>query len=120
MNLIFNSISSFRKSALDAKTSISNELKGANYSATEVSTFRRLLPQVSDFRLEKFVLTKFYHFYFFSQILASTAKNFLLFDLGLSVVFPTIVIPALTGLAEDKNPDEFLHLSPSAASWFGE
>lgn len=31
------------------------------------------------------------------QVLATTVKNFLLFDMGLCTAFPTIVIPALTG-----------------------
>uniref|UniRef100_A0A182R125 Major facilitator superfamily (MFS) profile domain-containing protein n=1 Tax=Anopheles farauti TaxID=69004 RepID=A0A182R125_9DIPT len=62
----------------------------------EVSTFRRILP----------------------QILASTAKNFLLLDLGMAVAFPTIVIPALRGI-KNRAPDEFLHFSPQEASWFG-
>lgn len=53
------------------------------------------------------------------QILASTIKNFLLLDLGLSVAFPTIVIPALTGHGNSYNADEYLRLSPSDASWFG-
>uniref|UniRef100_A0A182NQQ7 Major facilitator superfamily (MFS) profile domain-containing protein n=1 Tax=Anopheles dirus TaxID=7168 RepID=A0A182NQQ7_9DIPT len=62
----------------------------------EVSTFRRILP----------------------QILASTAKNFLLLDLGMAVAFPTIVIPALRGI-KNRAPDEFLHFTPQEASWFG-
>uniref|UniRef100_A0AAG5D5T8 Major facilitator superfamily (MFS) profile domain-containing protein n=1 Tax=Anopheles atroparvus TaxID=41427 RepID=A0AAG5D5T8_ANOAO len=62
----------------------------------EVSAFRRILP----------------------QILASTAKNFLLLDLGMAVAFPTIVIPALRGI-KNRAPDEFLHFSPQQASWFG-
>lgn len=52
------------------------------------------------------------------QILASTAKNFLLLDLGMAVAFPTIVIPALRGL-KNRAPDEFLHFDPAQASWFG-
>lgn len=53
------------------------------------------------------------------QILASTAKNFLLLDLGMAVAFPTIVIPALRGLKNRAN-DEFLNFTPVQASWFGE
>ena len=52
------------------------------------------------------------------QILASTAKNLLLLDLGMAVSFPTIVIPALRGLkAHDK---DFLSFTDVQASWFGE
>lgn len=62
----------------------------------DVSTFRRILPQV----------------------LASSAKNFLLLDLGMSIAFPTIVIPALRGL-KNRDENEFLWLSDVQASWFG-
>jgi hypothetical protein len=49
----------------------------------EISYFRRILP----------------------QILASSAKNLLLLDLGMAVSIPTIVIPALRGLKEHDNND---------------
>lgn len=52
------------------------------------------------------------------QILASTAKNLLLLDLGMAVSFPTIVIPALRGLKAHDNQD-FLSFTDSQASWFG-
>lgn len=63
----------------------------------EASTFRTILPQV----------------------LASTAKNFLLFDLGLAVAFPTIVIPALRGTIENLDNPETLYFTEEQASWFG-
>lgn len=69
---------------------------------------------------------------YMSQILASTIKNFLLFDLGLAVAFPTIVIPALkinnavvdtgnytTVILEDNGPVESFHLTAEQISWFG-
>jgi len=49
----------------------------------DISTFRRILP----------------------QILASSAKNLLLLDLGMAISFPTIVIPALRGLKVHDNND---------------
>lgn len=52
------------------------------------------------------------------QILASTAKNLLLLDLGMAVSFPTIVIPALKGLKQHDNAD-FLSFTDVQASWFG-
>lgn len=55
----------------------------------------------------------------FWQILASTIKNFLLLDLGLSIAFPTIVIPALTGLNSEINPNETIQLTAVQASWLG-
>jgi MFS family permease len=61
----------------------------------EISVFRTILP----------------------QILASTAKNLLLLDLGMAVSFPTIVIPALKGLKAHDNQD-FLSFTDSQASWF--
>ena len=54
-----------------------------NEKLKSISTFRRILP----------------------QILASSAKNLLLLDLGMAVSFPTIVIPALRGLKEHDNND---------------
>lgn len=70
---------------------------------------------------------------YLSQILASTIKNFLLFDLGLAVAFPTIVIPALqykdpivatngTGLVLDIEVDarvESFFLTAEQITWFG-
>lgn len=38
-------------------------------------------------------------------------------NVGLSIQFPTIAIPALTDVVNDST--EVIHLSPSAASWFG-
>lgn len=55
----------------------------------------------------------------FAQIVATTIKNFLLLDLGLALAFPTIVIPALTGIDEVHNPNEYLHMTPSQSSWLG-
>lgn len=46
-------------------------------------------------------------------------KNFLLVDLGMSIVFPSIVIPALTGIFNDFNQNEMLSMTPVQASWFG-
>lgn len=62
----------------------------------EISTFRRILP----------------------QILASSAKNLLLLDLGMSVAFPTILIASLKGLKAHDNND-FLSFDNVQASWFG-
>lgn len=63
----------------------------------EISRFRTILP----------------------QILASSAKNLLLLDLGMAVSFPTIVIPALKGLKAHDNSD-ILSFTDVQASWFGE
>lgn len=68
---------------------------------------------------------------YMSQILASTIKNLLLFDLGLAVAFPTIVIPALqyknpvveTGnitavIIDNDGPMENFYLNAEQISWF--
>ncbi|KAJ9574449.1 hypothetical protein L9F63_008375 [Diploptera punctata] len=47
------------------------------------------------------------------QVLASTAKNMILLDLGMTVAFPTIVIPAL------HNTADALSLNNEQTSWFG-
>lgn len=53
------------------------------------------------------------------QIIASTIKNFLIFDLGLALGFPTIVIPSLTGITQNVDSPEKLYFSHEQASWFG-
>lgn len=64
-------------------TSSNTEKRHDDEKLKEISAFRRIMP----------------------QILASSAKNLLLLDLGLAVAFPTIVIPALRGLKEHDNND---------------
>lgn len=53
----------------------------------------------------------------FTQFLASSAKNLLIWNLGSILVFPAIVIPPLTGI--DKGTNEPLSISASQASWLG-
>lgn len=54
------------------------------------------------------------------QILASMAKNLLILDLGLAGAFPTIAIPALSGLkASDGVHEEPFKFTEVQASWFG-
>lgn len=50
------------------------------------------------------------------QILAVTVKNVLLFDFGLSLGFPTILIPNLSG----DDPHEIILLDQNGISWIGE
>lgn len=64
---------------------------------SEAGTFRKILP----------------------QLIASTIKNFLIFDLGLALGFPTIVIPYLTGITQNSGNPETLYFSHEQASWFG-
>lgn len=70
-----------------------------NTGATEfqhVSAFRRILPQV----------------------LASFVKHLLILDLAISMSFPAVLIPQLTGV-RNRAPDEILYLNDMQASWFG-
>lgn len=52
-------------------------------------------------------------------MLASTLKNFLAASLGLFISFPILVIPSLTGVSRELNPDEMLSISAAQASWLG-
>ncbi|GAB0097351.1 facilitated trehalose transporter Tret1 [Sergentomyia squamirostris] len=52
------------------------------------------------------------------QILASTAKNLLILDIGLAAAFPTIAIPPLLGTVEGGE-EEIFHFTAEQASWFG-
>lgn len=71
--------------------SLSNEKSGETEEKNEETTIRRLMP----------------------QILAVTAKNTLALNFGLSIGFPTIVIPALLA------PDADIILSKEQISWLG-
>ncbi|GAB0097352.1 facilitated trehalose transporter Tret1 [Sergentomyia squamirostris] len=54
------------------------------------------------------------------QILACVAKNLILIDIGMSIVFPSIVIPILQGTnPERRGSEELLRFTDSQASWFG-
>lgn len=53
------------------------------------------------------------------QVIACSVKNLLLIDLGLAVGFSTIVIPVLSGLQADRNPNETLRFDAVQMSWFG-
>lgn len=54
------------------------------------------------------------------QFIASFARNLLYISLGLSDAFMTIVIPALTGISTELNPNETLRITAEQASWLGE
>lgn len=43
----------------------------------------------------------------------------IMIGIGLAAAFPTVVIPVLRGLQNDRNPAEFLFLSDVEASWYG-
>lgn len=53
------------------------------------------------------------------QAIAVTIKNFLLLDLGIVTAFPVILIPALTGLSSETNPNETIRITAVEASWLG-
>lgn len=81
----------------DSKQTTENLDDSDSTAPDKVTAFRRILP----------------------QFLASSAKNLLIVDLGLTMAFPSIVIPALTGLNQSLNPNEMLHMTPVQASWLG-
>lgn len=94
----------------------------------KVSSFRRVLPQVSQIIASLFDLaflqkkkkTSFYFFFSKFQFLASIAQNLLSGNMGLALAFPTIVVPAVLGLSDAINPNESLHMTADEASWLGE
>lgn len=53
------------------------------------------------------------------KVLASSVKNIVIVEYGLSVAFSTILIPALTGLNPTLNPNESLSITPEQATWLG-
>lgn len=53
------------------------------------------------------------------QLVATTVKNMLLFDMGMCGAFPGIIIPALTGTTNEHNRNETLSLTSAEASWLG-
>ncbi|XP_055308983.1 facilitated trehalose transporter Tret1-like [Sitodiplosis mosellana] len=75
----------------------SDKMKSIEMCIEKVSRFRRILP----------------------QFIATTVKNLLLTDLGLITTFPSILIPALTGISNEHNRNEFITITPSEASWLG-
>lgn len=46
-------------------------------------------------------------------------KNLLLFDLGLTLGLPTILIPVLRGYLRETNPNETLYFTAEQSSWYG-
>lgn len=53
------------------------------------------------------------------QFIASFARNLLYISLGFSDAFTALVIPSLTGISADLNPDETIHITAEQASWLG-
>lgn len=84
----------------------------------EAGPYRRALPQVI---AKQNVLYKLiYHFSRNPQILACSAKNLLMFDLGLALGISTIVIPVLRGFQADRSDsEETIHLTATESSWYG-
>lgn len=55
----------------------------------------------------------------FFQVLAATVKMMLTFEFGLCLSFSGIVIPALTGISNEHNTEETIHITGTQASWLG-
>lgn len=86
----------------------------------QVSTFRRILPQVilkekiSDDSSEMTGIILF-----FPQFISSVPLFLMAFDLGFSFAIATIVVPSVRGASEQLNPDETISMTPDEASWLG-
>lgn len=53
------------------------------------------------------------------QVLITILVNLLLLDVSFSYAFPTVIIPALTGLNEKNNPNETIQITGEQSSWIG-
>lgn len=51
------------------------------------------------------------------QVIATTIKNFHMMDWGFTVGITTIMIPALTGILNERNQGEFLTITAVQSSW---
>lgn len=52
-------------------------------------------------------------------MIASVVTTFLFLDYGVSVSYPTVVISALSGLNNETNPNESIHMTAIETSWLG-
>lgn len=51
------------------------------------------------------------------KLLGSLAKNLMILNIGEFAGFAAIVIPSLTGLSKELNPDEMVQITAAQASW---
>lgn len=93
----------------------------------QISTFRRVFPQVCERSKKKTEKTnKQVHQttqikpYPTQKVLATLAKNLIIFNLGEFIAFPSIVLPSLAGLNAELNPDETVHATGAEISWLCE
>lgn len=52
-------------------------------------------------------------------MIATTVKNFHMFNVGLVVSMPAIIIASLSGIHNERNQNEFLTATASQCSWIG-
>lgn len=83
-----------------------------------IPAFRRVLPQVK-WNFFQFIVILLKNLVKL-QILATFAKNLIIFNLGEFGAFPSLVIPSLIGVCSELNPDENVHISASQTSWLCE
>lgn len=108
------------KHSLEKNNAAECQTELADANVRYAGTFRRVLPQVwFDWLDDILIITINLAHSCLTQVLASTAKNLLIFDLGMTMAFATVAIPALTGRNKVNNPDEFLHFNAEQASWLG-
>lgn len=108
----------------ETKSSKSYDLNSKEYETThseQITSFRRYLPQVfKSFCINSLSLLDFSKKNtFMNKILASSVKNLIIVDFGLSMAYSTILIPALMGLNSNFNPDETISITPDQATWLG-
>lgn len=77
------------------------------------------MPSPSPSNFKDILTSSKFKFYYF-KVIAGVSAFFLLFDIGVSTSYPTVLISALTGLNDENNPNESLQMTPSQASWMGE
>lgn len=87
-----------------------------NEGVQRVSSFRRILPQVNT-RPTYYSNGMLFLSYFFFKCLGTLARNLLCINVGGYFGFLAILIPALTGLNKELNPDETLEITAYQASW---
>lgn len=99
-------------------------------NSEKVSALRRILPQVR-IVLQKnpdlksviwcscIIYVNIWKFDWIFKFLAATAQSLHSINTGLVLVFPTLVIPAITGIQNEHNKNEYITMTASQSSWIG-
>lgn len=91
------------------------ELNEENFERIQrVSAFRRILPQVNQ---TTYKFNGRLHWSFAFKCLGTLARNLICLNVGEFFGFLAILIPALSGLNKEANPDETLEITANQVSW---